>query len=709
MLKPRHLRARIAGVLKKRPDSRVIAFHTADRWEGESVLDVDGETFIVAQCGPQLAIREAVLNARESRRRLAVVTSLEDPALADDLRLSLTRRKLLRIHSWTSVQELFQARGVEPGVGRKRWLADELLNAIPPGGWPAAANGFLTAERVWSEVLPVVMRLETARPDVKDLLTWSLDEKGPAMYRRLPEDRQEDVRGWIRESAGPAGAFLLELAGDADCDNPTALGLCLEAIAPDSTLSKEESGIQRDAAIRLENSMGGRPVPDGPAGPWLEAARRLFSDLAREEAWDKAASVQERLDALLERIGAGGLAWLSSASARGFERRLTRFTDELTRLLNKRKPPDFRELARRLRHVEEHRAARRAPGRLTRLRMALRLIRWLWHEKTRGEPPRDFGEAAVRYARDGGFIDRARDVLYGGEGRPELSKAFGGLLKKVGKVREAQNKDFAERLARWTSAGSGGGDATGIEDLLETVVAPAARAARILLIVMDGMSHAVFAELKEDMVRNDAWAAVTLEGEDFRKPVVAALPTLTEVSRRCLLRGRLTAAPRNDEARGFARHPALRRASGAEPPVLFHKADLFDPNRVELSGPVVEAIHSARRGVVGVVVNAVDDFLHRDDQLNISWRVEEIPALAKLLFAARQAGRTVILASDHGHVLDHGAKFKRFDGGERWRPDDGAPRAGEIAIRGDRVLAPAKGKMIAPWCEHTRHASGKNG
>ncbi len=195
MLKPRHLRTRIAGVLKKRPDSRIIAFHTAERWEGEPVLDVDGETFLVAQCGSQLAIREAVLNAREIRRRLAVVTSLEDPALADDLRISLTRRKLLRIHSWTSVQELFQARGVEPGVGRKRWLADVLLNAIPSGGWPAAANGFLTAERVWSEVLPVVMRLETVRPDVKDLLTWSLDEKGPAMYRRLPEDRQEDVRG----------------------------------------------------------------------------------------------------------------------------------------------------------------------------------------------------------------------------------------------------------------------------------------------------------------------------------------------------------------------------------------------------------------------------------------------------------------------------------------------------------------------------------
>ncbi|MCP4692734.1 MAG: BREX-2 system phosphatase PglZ, partial [Desulfobacterales bacterium] len=98
------------------------------------------------------------------------------------------------------------------------------------------------------------------------------------------------------------------------------------------------------------------------------------------------------------------------------------------------------------------------------------------------------------------------------------------------------------------------------------------------------------------------------------------------------------------------------------------------------------------------------------DQLNISWRVEDVPALAKLLFMARQTGRTVILTSDHGHVLDHGAKFRRYDAGERWRPDDGAPRAGEIAIRGDRVLRPANGKMIAPWSEHLRYrAKKKNG
>ncbi|MCP4691546.1 MAG: BREX-2 system phosphatase PglZ, partial [Desulfobacterales bacterium] len=709
ILKSRHLRGQIAGVLKKRPDTRIIAFKTADRWEGDPFLLVDDKKFLVARCISQLAIRESILNAKEARRRLVVVTNLDDPALADDLRPLLAKRKLIPIRPWPGVQELFRARGVEPSVIRKPWLADVLLGAIPDRGFNAAANGFLTAERVWREVLSATMDLSTPRPDVKDLLIWSLDERRAALYRRLPGDRREDVREWIRESAGAAGVLLLELAENAEHENLPALGLCLDAISGDPTVSKKDAATRRDAAIRLENDAGGRPLAEAEARPWREAARQLFSDLARKGEWEVVSSMQARLDALLVRIGAGELAWLSPASAMGFEQRLERFADELTRLLNKRKRPDFRELGHRLGEVEAHLAAGRAPGRLTRLRMAFRLIRWLWWERERGEPPRDFGEAAGRYARDGGFIDRARYVLYGGEGRPGLSKAFGALLKKVDKVREDQNRRFAELLAGWTAAGSGGEDVTPIEDILEKVVAPAARGSRVLLIVMDGMSHAVFADLKEDMVRNDSWAEATRENHDFSKPVVAALPTVTEVSRRGLLRGALSAKQGDDEARGFAKHPALRRASGAEPPVLFHKADLFAPNGVELSDRLTREILSARRGVVGVVVNVVDDFLDRNDQLNISWRVEDVPALAKLLFMARQTGRTVILTSDHGHVLDHGAKLRRYDAGERWRPDDGAPRAGEIAIRGDRVLRPANGKMIAPWSEHLRYRAKKNG
>jgi 2',3'-cyclic-nucleotide 2'-phosphodiesterase (5'-nucleotidase family) len=58
---------------------------------------------------------------------------------------------------------------------------------------------------------------------------------------------------------------------------------------------------------------------------------------------------------------------------------------------------------------------------------------------------------------------------------------------------------------------------------------------------------------------------------------VAALPTVTEVSRASLLCGRLTVGASAQEKTGFATNAALLAHSRADaPPRLFHKGDLAD-------------------------------------------------------------------------------------------------------------------------------------
>jgi len=119
---------------------------------------------------------------------------------------------------------------------------------------------------------------------------------------------------------------------------------------------------------------------------------------------------------------------------------------------------------------------------------------------------------------------------------------------------------------------------------------------------------------------------------------VAALPTITEVSRTSLLCGRLTTGAQAQERPGFATHPALMAASRAEyAPKLFHKGDLADAGN--LAQEVRTAIANPKQQVVGVVYNAVDDHLSGPDQLNQRWTLEDLRLLLPLLREAREPTR----------------------------------------------------------------------
>jgi hypothetical protein len=77
-------------------------------------------------------------------------------------------------------------------------------------------------------------------------------------------------------------------------------------------------------------------------------------------------------------------------------------------------------------------------------------------------------------------------------------------------------------------------------------------------------------------------------------------------------------------------------------------------------------------------VNAVDDYLAKADQVRPRWSLEYLPLVAALLHEARMAGRVVVFASDHGHLLDDETRISRNDFGDRWRSDDRKAGEGEI-------------------------------
>jgi hypothetical protein len=177
--------------------------------------------------------------------------------------------------------------------------------------------------------------------------------------------------------------------------------------------------------------------------------------------------------------------------------------------------------------------------------------------------------------------------------------------------------------------------------------------------------------------------------------------------------GRLRSGKAKDESSEFKFHPDLNESSKQQKkqnPLLFHKIHLQSEEDVTLSQDVRQAIASRDRLVIGVVVNAIDDRLTKGEQLYIDWTQQSINVIPALLEEAKSAERIVILASDHGHIIEHGTKLiSAIDGGERWRPDHDDLTDEECRLKGNRVVASGHKSIIAPWSEKIRYKPKKNG
>ncbi|MDM8539856.1 hypothetical protein QUF90_02085 [Desulfococcaceae bacterium HSG9] len=158
----------------------------------------------------QLAIREAVLKAEQDDLRLAFVTPLEDPDLGDDLRTRLSKRRLISIKPWENVKALFKARNIDGSVFKNQWLADVIINQAPADGYAIAANGFLTAERLWQEALALELHFATSRPDAANIIEWSLDEKQVLLLKKMDDSRFKDVCEWIEQGSESLEALLMK-------------------------------------------------------------------------------------------------------------------------------------------------------------------------------------------------------------------------------------------------------------------------------------------------------------------------------------------------------------------------------------------------------------------------------------------------------------------------------------------------------------------
>ncbi len=698
------IRSHVAAVLRRQPEARAVAIHHSGTWAGPASLQVGDTAVDVTWCPSSLAVREALASRAETSPPLVLLTDRPERELGADVLARLFKRRVLRLDPWQVLADVFRAVRVDPRLGQHRWLAEALIEFAPVEGYPPVPMGLLDWETAWSRLYEALFGIQGGISELDALLEWTEDRQRVGTFLAAAEETRNRVATQLSEAVSPAVAPILALATSGRIGDAVPLGLVVGALM---VAHAQGDGAARDGLIRIEPWVGGQSLDLPVTQPWAESAQRLARRRLERDGYATTQPLLERADALLAELRAESVAWASDLLPRGLELRLTRVGAALSELLGRPSPAAVTKLSLAMTHAREHRLLVERPERARAVEMAARLMRWLGAQEG-GAEAGSLRQAVLKYASDGGHADWARTCVAGGEGARELARAYGALLARAGAARERESQTFARLLGDWLGVGSSLAGVVPLEQMLDSIVAPLAQAGPVLLVVLDGMSQAVFAELSEDLLRR-GWVEVG-PGPDGPLAGLAVLPTVTEVSRTSLLCGRLTTGGQAEERAAFAAHPGLVRASKAtHPPVLFHKSEVLDPATGNLSKVLRDALESRDQRVVGVVLNAIDDFLLRGDQILPSWTADYVRPLPWLLDAASAAARRMVLTADHGHVLDRGME-QRGEGasGERFRTDAAAPGEGEIALSGPRVLAPGQ-RIVAPWSERIRYGSRKNG
>ena len=677
-----------------------IGVFSTSRWQGREILTIARETWRVAQCDSVLELRERL--AEESGPPLIVVTPLATTDVGDDVRARLYKQRLLTVDPWTLLTTRFKARQVDPALRLLPELAEAALDALGQTEPLPAASGVLTPDAVWQVVITHRLGLDSPRPDLQSFLEWLATDTATARWQSLEEALRARLRAWFVLNLGEIGELLLRCLEAGFGSEALALGLVLGALRlePSDAQSRVTLGT---AQGRLERYTGNKPLNPTLIRQWNEASEQWATRLCGNGRVNVVREELARADRILESIGASEYAVASKWSPLGFQQRLTGFALALN-------GSDSGQLRQAFAEIRAHEAASRLEelrGRRDRAEMAARICRWL---DRKPDAATNLDAAVGQYLQDGSWVDAARHQLLAGDEPEAISRSYKRLFDRVTERREQENRAFAGLLAAATATNQFGANTTPIENVLDRVVAPLARKvpAGVLAVVMDGMSWAVLRELSPDLGRH-GWLEWVPDAASGFGSALAALPSVTSFSRASLLSGALVSGGQAVEKRGFEDHSGLRATGKSSfPPVLFHK-DEIGASGGELSEAARLEIRNPNRKVVGAVVNVVDDSLEGPEQLAIRWTLDQVPVLRALLSEARDAGRVVVLLSDHGHVLDHGSVMnRRQDASDRWRGAgvDQLPSAEELLVSGPRVLAEGQ-RFISPVTESVRYTPNR--
>lgn len=736
--------ATIEAVRRRGSESRVLGIR-APRWlDGtEGLTDQHGEPVTVLWCPSALAMWDAH-TAWNGRGWLVLLTDRDEDELGSGLLARLAQNRLHRPDAWESVKLRFRATRLDRALledSRPSGSAiPEALLRLEPhsvqgSGWPAARAGVLGRDVAYGAVARHLLGITAHELDAPSVLEASLV---PDLTTRLATLRSnggdaltDAVLRWLTGRLGAGSDLALHVINSGAVRDLLPLTLTLDHIGIAAAAHPQEAALAgARLEARLPESYRGatRPGATGPAADQLNALAGLAAStvrgmLTRPANRDDALAVLRRAENILRAEQAPSLIASSDLLPGGLSAR--------QRTLAAALGTDATVVERSWRQIQDHPlSAPHGSGEALHrtLLAAVRLDRWLTVPSAH-EPDQDAGggrlERATRmartYALDGGWAESALGDLLRGSDDPEIATGLHRLAERVLKRRRDLDRAFAHDLAPFAAGETlpEGEDVHYLEDVLPAWAPQLASTTRAtssssqggaLVLLVDGMSAAATIDLAASILDvNDTWREIIPATASHRATALALLPSLTEHSRTSFFVGRPVTGAQQQEREGLA---ALARNAGVSAAALFHKADFGDQ---EAGNDLTSRIASAIADVDGTplvacVLNTIDDALDRSDPGGTRWSTADVRYLRPLLLDAARAGRTVVLAADHGHVIERNGRLERHEDvtSARSRPATGAPAGeDEVLVEGRRVLDGANAILAVD--EDLRYTSRKAG
>lgn len=691
----------------------VIALAAAPLWSGEDTFELDGQSVRV-RVGPSvLAVRDA-LTERHRFDWVVILTDREAGELPAGVVDHFIAGRLSNVDPWPTLREMFRATRQEFNLlsldnDAARSALRELGDAVPP-----APGGVLTNDHLFGALAHRNFGLTSGEVTAHHVSLWSMNtaltNRFSAWRDRTAPVLVEQFYLWLERKLGPLGRAMTAVWRASGPAQLVPLGL-VAALIDDSAATSVAFPSTVDVTVKvrtlLEVELAHHTLTEQQLFTWGNTATLA---VAGTEIPDE---VLRRAEELVVRLHAAPLVGRSDVLPSARAPRIARFAAALA---GAQHSSDLTAVENAWADVVAHRESRAnsldAPRDIRVGAAALRLLRW-----TRSEmhQPSTLAGWLTYYRSELSWVDGAVNDSFVGADNTMLAGVAHQIITTVRGRRKEQDRQFAALVA---SGGahrqSGVGAPMYIEEILDRVVLPLTKPSfgptalsvtgpsPVLVVVADGMGATASNEVVADALRRyrPQWQECTLHSEAPSDVALAALPTVTEFSRCTLLSGALHRGGQSEERSGFSIWLTSHALRGAGQ-VLFHKADLEAVSRGNaLALDVRSAVDDTKnRPVIACVLNDIDDALDRSDPIGTTWSTSGFKRLDALLSAAAAVGRTVVLVSDHGHVVERREQPSVQRGQQvsaRYRLAGGVDAAAdEVLVTGPRVLTDNHSAILA--------------
>lgn len=701
----------------------------------ESVVDVRGAgqyRIVPTQNELELRIALPAIDEGDDRIVFLVPWSHELPL---DIAGRFAKARVQTVGRSLRLQRMFDAASVEDAAVIDP-LALYLLRWGAPGVSMRAPGGRLTRDALWNGWLAASFGIETeGGVSLSSLLAWATtDQRGQAFRKELDARNAEDVgralQAFLDAKLGKVGSLVWSAWEQGRGRALLEFAALFEALArtEDDAVRmwikmnvKQALGVDLGADLRHYVSELGAAVV--PALQWLEKRDSLPGQGgAGQGTTGIVRAVLEGADARIDDESIRRAIIESPRLPSSWKARLEALGAALTAAAASPTPALVGGASAALRRLELHQAFK-DPERLSlfkRAEMAVRLAAWLAarpdKKLAKGVTPYAEVERLARwYAEEGGYVDWARRRARGSS-ESVINQGIQAVVAAADTARTELDLVFARALPEWVRANRPAEQVLPLDQAVARIAGKFLQeneARRVLVILFDGMAWAQAVELLQSMGSAGvpwgplAWhrEKIAQVGSGLYPPTLAGLPTITEVSRAAFFAGHpMPPGPRGDTSKDperWAKHKTARALiDKANVPKLFLRAESHTLDGAA-SKEALSLVRDPEARIVALVINAIDSSLKSDSQQHHEWTVDSIKSLRDLLDAAQEAGRSILMTSDHGHVpADRlvSAGGANTDGGARWRPWKNA--ADPIADYEVGFEATKEGSVWAPAGAH---------